>query len=394
MKWQDIPLSALAEIKSGGGAPQAADAFSDDGHPFVRAGSLVKLLSGSLETELEKITPEVARANGLKLFPAGTVLFAKSGMSATKGYIYALRDEAYVVNHLAAIVPHTSSDSAFLSHALQLFSPTRLIKDPAYPSIRLGDIADMKIHAPRDTIERGRIAAILDAADALRRKRREALARIEVLTQAIFVEMFVQGNSGGWPVMSVADLALDLRTGPFGSQLLHSEFVDSGIAVLGIDNAVKNEFSWNERRYISIKKYNQLKKFTVRPGDVIITIMGTCGRCAIIPDDIPLAINTKHLCSITLNKTKILPEFLHATFLYNSKILERLGVQSRGAVMPGLNMGKIKSLSFPIPPLALQATFRDRVQTASSLRDCHLQGIAHLDTLFASLQHRAFRGEL
>src|SRR5690348_7170751 len=134
MSWQDIPLASLAEVRSGGGAPQDAAAFSDDGHPFVRAGSLPKLLSGTPETALQKMRPEIARTNGLKLFPAGTVLFAKSGMSATKGHIYALQNEAYVVNHLAALVPHNVRDSSFLTHALQHFSPTVLIKDPAYPS--------------------------------------------------------------------------------------------------------------------------------------------------------------------------------------------------------------------------------------------------------------------
>ena len=172
MTLQVVSLASLADVRSGGGAPQDPAAFSENGYPFVRAGSLSKLLNGHDENSLEKIERSAAAQHGLKLFPEGTVLFAKSGMSATKGYIYRLRVPAYVVNHLAALVPHNADDSAFLVRALQKFPPTSLIKDPPYPSIRLSDIQEMRINAPTDPKERRRIAEMLDQVDDLQRKRR------------------------------------------------------------------------------------------------------------------------------------------------------------------------------------------------------------------------------
>lgn len=242
--------------------------------------------------------------------------------------------------------------------------------------------------------EQQRIAALLDQADELRRKRRVSLKTIEALRESLFRSTFVDAEAHDWPSVEVGSLSEDIRTGPFGSQLLHSEFVDSGIAVLGIDNAVQNEFTWSERRYITEHKYRSLARYTVRPGDLIITIMGTCGRCAIVPDNIPVAINTKHLCCITLDRRRVTPSFLHAAFLMHPDIRKQLGVHAKGAVMPGLNMGIVKSLKLRLPPLELQEAFGRQLRQLASLRGSQREHLAQLDALFAALQHRAFRGEL
>lgn len=242
--------------------------------------------------------------------------------------------------------------------------------------------------------EQKRIAAILDKADQLRQKRRQAIALLDSLTQSIFLEMFGEVASLAWPTATIGEIALDMRTGPFGSQLLHSEFVDEGIAVLGIDNAVNNHFEWGKARFITETKYRALSRYTVKPSDVLITIMGTCGRCAVVPADIPKAINTKHLCCITLNQKKALPEYLHACFLNNRNVLRQLGVQAKGAVMPGLNMGIIKSLVIPIPPISLQQRFQEVLALVQGQIERAKSASGRSAVLLASLQHRAFSGQL
>jgi type I restriction enzyme, S subunit len=242
--------------------------------------------------------------------------------------------------------------------------------------------------------EQRRIAAILDQADDLRRKRREALGRLDTFVQADFFERFCRDPTSNWQEATVSQICKSIRTGPFGSQLLHSEFTSDGIAVLGIDNAVNNEFQWDERRFISEAKYRGLQRYRVFPRDLLITIMGTCGRAAIVPDDIPLSINTKHLCCLTLDEERCLPEFLHACFLRHPAVLHQLGVLERGAVMAGLNMGLIKETRLSLPPLDLQVAFAARVAEIDNLKAHHRAHLAKLDALFASLQHRAFRGEL
>jgi type I restriction enzyme S subunit len=267
-------------------------------------------------------------------------------------------------------------------------------KGATVPHIDSRVLEDLDIPLP-PLPEQRRLAEILDKADALRAKRFEALAQLDTLTQSIFLDMFGDSRACYWPMSTVAGVVAQIdgaiRTGPFGSQLLHSEFTDEGIAVLGIDNVVENDFRWAQRRFISEAKYRQLIRYTVKPGDVLITIMGTCGRCAIVPQCIPTAINTKHLCCITLDHTKCLPVFLHAYFLRHPIARRYLAQKAKGAIMEGLNMGIIKEMPIPLAPLILQETFANKLRALSELKkqagrsetDCH--------AMFSSLQHRAFR---
>jgi type I restriction enzyme S subunit len=267
----------------------------------------------------------------------------------------------------------------------------------SYPAVSDRIVQASEIPLP-PIVEQRRIAAILDKADELRAKRKEALALLDSSVQSIFMGMFGDVVGKGWSMESIASVAHSrngaIRTGPFGSQLLHSEFVDDGVAVLGIDNAVSNKFRWGERRYISESKYQQLKRYRVYPGDVLITIMGTCGRCAVVPDSIPVAINTKHLCCITLDQSRCLPSFLHAYFLMHPIARRYLEQSAKGAIMDGLNMGIIKDMPIPVPPIEMQREFEVRMTAIKKIKEAHVASLTGLDQLFASTQHRAFSGAL
>jgi type I restriction enzyme, S subunit len=301
-------------------------------------------------------------------------------------------DTTYYVDETA-----TNEDLRWLTHRLSALGLRTLNRAAAVPGLNREDAYRLRLLLP-PLPQQKRIAQILDYAETLRAKRNAATTQLDALTGSIFLEMFGDPDAHRWPMSTIADVAAQtdgaIRTGPFGSQLLHSEFTKEGIAVLGIDNVVANEFRWAQRRYISEAKYQQLARYTVHPGDVLITIMGTCGRCAIVPDDIPTSINTKHLCCITLDRSKCLPVFLHAYFLRHPIARRHLAQKAKGAIMEGLNMGIIKEMPMPLAPLALQQTFEARLAEITEIKQSGQRSAEECDALLRSLEDRAFRGAL
>jgi type I restriction enzyme, S subunit len=382
-----VHLGPISEIVMGQAPPGSDCNRAALGTPFVKAGEF----GGRLPVIREWTT------NPLRLAKRGDVLVCVVG--ATAGKVNEAIDCA-IGRSVAAVRPDPSVlETGYLYHffSTKVASLRSKSQGLAQGVITREMLQELTIPLP-PLPEQRRIAGILDRADFLRAKRRTAVTQLETLGQSIFLNMFASASSEDWPLTTIDDVAApkkgSIRTGPFGSQLLHSEFVESGIAVLGIDNAVENQFRWAKPRHISSKKYETLRRYTVYPGDVLITIMGTCGRCAVVPDDVPLAINTKHLCCITLDQTRCLPLFLHSYFLHHPLARKYLRQTAKGAVMDGLNMGLIRKLPLRLPPLPLQAKFDGLISATANIATAQHQAKSALDTLFASLQYRAFRGEL
>lgn len=264
-----------------------------------------------------------------------------------------------VIGTMQYIIPNEKVDISYLYYVITFMNLSKYFSGATIPHIYFKDY--QKERFPLPSMDRQReVASVLKTIDGLICYRKQQLSKLSELVQSRFIEMF--GGNDEWAIVSVGDICSDMRTGPFGSALHHDEFVEDGIFVLGIDNAVENKFSYNRMRYITEEKYQKLKRYTVKPLDVIITIMGTVGRSAVIPKDIPLAINTKHLACLTLKSELADPYFIANAFQIHPEIIAQMHRSSQGAIMNGLNITIIKNLKFKLPPLNLQQSFAAFVQ--------------------------------
>lgn len=256
-------------------------------------------------------------------------------------------------------------------------------------SVSIGNLKSIPVSVP-SLPEQRRIAAILDQVDALRSKRREALAQLDNLTQSVFIEMFgdYQSVFTRWPVKKLGDL-LDFLTS--GSRGWAEYYADTGALFLRIQNVLRDELSLDDVAYVNAPDSVEAKRTEVREGDVLLSITADLGRTAVIPHGIGKAHINQHLS--ILRTQAVVPKFLSAFMSSEAGQLEILSRNKQG-VKAGLNFDDIRSFRIPLPPHQLQLEFAQRAQRVVDQKALQHKSLVELDRLFASLQHRAFRGEL
>ena len=267
------------------------------------------------------------------------------------------------------------------------------------PRLAPKQLASFQIPLP-PLAEQRRIARILDAADALRANRREALAQLDTLIQSTFLDMFGDPvtNPMGWWVGRLEDYFSETRAGtccgPFGSALKKHEYVDDGVPVWGIDNVKPNQFIQERSLFITPAKFAQLRRYSVEPGDILISRAGTVGRMCVAVPTVERSIIGTNLIRLTLNPGAMTPVYFACLYTFCGDRLPGLRASGDDRSYSFLNTTRLKSLVVPLPPLDLQHRFAAIVQSVEQQKTSQRAHLAELDTLFASLQSRAFRGEL
>ena len=244
--------------------------------------------------------------------------------------------------------------------------------------------------------EQKRIAGILDAADALRAKRREALGQLDILLQSTFLDMFGDPvtNPMGWPPTSLSAISEELRDGPFGSNLKTSHYVESGVRVIRLQNIGIGEMRNDDLAFISEEHFASLPRNHCQPGDVIIGTMGDPNlRACIVPLTLAHALNKADCILMRVDMT-LKVDAIYVCWLLNPCMVSMARRLVRGQTRGRISLGRLKELQIHLPPIELQHRFAAIVESVEEQKTRQRAHLAELDTLFASLQSRAFRGDL
>jgi type I restriction enzyme S subunit len=243
-----------------------------------------------------------------------------------------------------------------------------------------------------------RIADILDKADAIRRKRREAIALAEELLRSAFLEMFGDpvGNPRGWPTESIADLCARggaLVDGPFGSSLKPESYVSAGARVVRNWNIRDDYFDGSQFKFVTLAKFEELRRSEVVQGDLLLTTKGTVGDICVAPDlGGPALLSASGTVRLRLPQDgSYLPEFVVAQAI-TPRYKAYLHSFEAGSAQQYLNLSAIRKMRIIRPPVSKQLAFVDIRSKTVSLRQTLETSSSEAGSLFDGLSNRFFSG--
>ncbi|ORC24910.1 hypothetical protein BXO91_15775 [Rhodococcus qingshengii] len=304
-------------------------------------------------------------------------------------------DIAVVNQHIFRVVPFPEVvDKGYLRHGLvmALGSMEGHLHGATMKHVNRGQFLATEILLP-PLSEQRRIAAILDHVDALRAKRREALRDLRLLPQDVYLERFGDpiANTRRLPVVPLGDLIDPERPLTYGILMPGPDQGVSGVKYVRVVDMKDGEILVSGVRSTTSEIAAAYRRSRLRSGDLLMSIRGHVGRFATVPDVLDGANITQDTARFAL---------VGANGDYVRECLSTYGFQrwmdrhTKGVAVRGINLGDLRKMPIPVPSTAEQEEFSSQVRQINILKRKQQSALGAFDDLFASLQSRAFRGEL
>lgn len=387
MRGNMVRLGDCVEIVMGQAPPGEVCNRDGEGTIFVKAG------------EFQERSPVIREwtTRPLKLATVNDTLVCVVGATAGKVNLSAF--DCAIGRSVAAVRPRAEKlDALFLFHFLN--TTVGFLRDRAQGAAQ-GVITREMLQSLELVLppiqEQRRIAAILDQADALRAKRREALALLDELQRGIFIEMFGDpaSNTPNFITVPLVDLAL----GGFqnGAYFPKEEYSPEGIEMVHMSDAFGGMVQRGELKRVASGE-DEIEKYGLLESDLLIarrslTYEGAAKPCRIPPSAQPLLFESSFI--------RIRPDLKRVTTTYLYHYLSSERVRDKyvrpyvtQSTISGINQSNLARVPVMLPPMGLQQRFNEQLEAVDRLESSHRRCVMELDKLFESLQERAFRGEL
>ena len=333
--------------------------WNSNDHKWISIGDLSRC-GKYIEDTKEYLSDKAVEESGISIIPAGTVVMSfklsigKTAIIPEPMYsneaIMSFRDK-----HVIDILPDytyymlssrdwdTGTNKAVMGKTLNKATLSKI-------KVKVHGIAEQK-----------EIVRVLDKLNAVIEARQMEIQKLEDLIKARFVEMFGDpvSNPKGWPMPIIEDVVSPeknaLKAGPFGSSLKKEYYVQSGYKIYGQEQVISGDPNYGDY-YINEEKYKQLENCAVQAGDVLISLVGTYGKLLVMPESFEPGIINPRLMKITFDRNKVNPYYFQYYFQSDS-LKKSLADNTHGGTMDILNLGIVRKLKIPLPPIEPQNEF-------------------------------------
>ena len=247
-------------------------------------------------------------------------------------------------------------------------------------------LKDYKLPIPPLSVQLS-IVSELDKINELIRLKKEQLGDYDKLAQSLFYEIFGDPveNEKGWEVNKLSSITSKIGSGatPKGG---NESYKTEGISLIRSLNVHNNEFLYKDLAHIDNEQAETLSNVEIKECDVLLNITGaSVARCCIVPKDVIPARVNQHVCIVRVIQEKALPIYINRvltneTFQTNLLRLAR----SKAATREALPKSIVDNIQVPLPPLALQNLFAQRIELIEKQKAEIKSTIADLETLLAS----------
>jgi len=380
MSWDRVKLSSVAEIIAG---------QSPESKYYNNIGQGIPFFQGKADFGVDYPTVRYWCTQPTKIAKPNDILIS---VRAPVGPTNICDIEACVGRGLAAI---RTGDVLYFKYIYFYF---KTIQDKlasqgngsTFSAITTSVLKDLEIPLPPLTTQK-RIAEILDAADALRRKDQELLKKYDELAQAIFIDMFGDpvNNEKGWDISALEELCIDIVDCPHSTPNHTEEITD--FPCIRTSEMKNGKISWGSMKYLNKENYSiRVKRLVPEAGDIVYAREGTYGEAVLLPKNYHFALGQRTML-LRPNSNLVSNKFLW--FQINSDYVYRQAKRKNmGSTVGHVNVADVKKFDILVPPVQLQLKFTDVIAnliSSESFFESH-----QTDKLFDSLIQKAFKGEL
>jgi type I restriction enzyme S subunit len=391
MSWEKVRLEEICKI-GGGTTPSTSRAeFWNGNIIWLSPVDLPEVGTIShVNNSARKITAEAIKCCSLEILPINSIVFSSR---ASIGKIGIVQQPLCTNQGFTNLIPSEKIYYKYLAYVLKhnIQNISKLGNSTTFNEVSRTAFKNFKIPLPSLATQK-RIAEILDAADALRRKDQELLRKYDELAQAIFIDMFGDPvkNEKGWEVKRIDEICNVTKLAGY-EYTEHIKYKDVGeIAVIRGLNVKNEKLKLHDVKFIDRNISDNLKRSKLYIGDVVMTYIGVnIGDVAIIEsnDKYHLAPN---VAKITPKFNEVLNSFYLLKFLAFSK--SQFEKYTTNTAKQALNMGNIRELKMMVPNIELQNEYERKYL---NLREqVEISTLKSSEKLFNSLIQKAFNCEL